>query len=138
MSPTEHPQTTKLAALEQEKETFRQEALNYKAKVLQQEKEKDNWLQGQVAISDMVVIVLDNVEGGSRTDGLVQAMFQVSLQIGEIKNLKENLENLKQEMKIKDEKMAPLAVDTERGVNQYQVQFKNLFQLILKPFNYIQ
>jgi hypothetical protein len=31
-----------------------------------------------------------------------------------------------------------LNVDTERGVNQYQVQFKNLFQLILKPFNYIQ
>jgi hypothetical protein len=30
------------------------------------------------------------------------------------------------------------SVDTERGVNQYQVQFKNLFQLILKPFNYIQ
>jgi hypothetical protein len=29
-------------------------------------------------------------------------------------------------------------VDTKRGVNQYQVQFKNLFQLILKPFNYIQ
>jgi hypothetical protein len=29
-------------------------------------------------------------------------------------------------------------VDTERGVNQYQVQFKNLFKLILKPFNYIQ
>jgi hypothetical protein len=31
-----------------------------------------------------------------------------------------------------------LFVDTERGVNQYQVQFKNLFQIILKPFNYIQ
>jgi hypothetical protein len=31
-----------------------------------------------------------------------------------------------------------IGVDTERGVNQYQVQFKNLFQLILKPFNYIQ
>jgi hypothetical protein len=29
-------------------------------------------------------------------------------------------------------------VDTEKGVNQYQVQFKNLFQIILKPFNYIQ
>jgi hypothetical protein len=29
-------------------------------------------------------------------------------------------------------------VDTERGVNQYQVQFKIFFQLILKPFNYIQ
>ena len=29
-------------------------------------------------------------------------------------------------------------IDTKRGVDQYQVQFKNLFQLILKPFNYIQ
>jgi chromosome segregation ATPase len=47
MSATEHPQTTELAALEQEKETFRQEALNYKAKVLQLEKEKENWSQGQ-------------------------------------------------------------------------------------------
>jgi len=35
-------------------------------------------------------------------------------------------------------KGAVVVVDTERGVNQYQVQFKNLFQLILKPFNYIQ
>ena len=34
--------------------------------------------------------------------------------------------------------MFVFVVDTERGVNQYQVQFKNLFQLILKPFNYIQ
>jgi hypothetical protein len=31
-----------------------------------------------------------------------------------------------------------IIVDTERGVNQYQVQFKNLFQIIIKPFNYIQ
>jgi hypothetical protein len=31
-----------------------------------------------------------------------------------------------------------IPVDTERGVIQYQVQFKNLFQIILKPFNYIQ
>jgi hypothetical protein len=45
MSSTEHPQTTELAALEKEKETFRQEALNYKAKVLQLEKEKENWSQ---------------------------------------------------------------------------------------------
>jgi hypothetical protein len=29
-------------------------------------------------------------------------------------------------------------VDTERGENQNKVQFKKLFQLILKPFNYIQ
>jgi hypothetical protein len=41
-----HPEKTELATLEQEKETFRQEALNYKAKVLQLEKEKENWSQG--------------------------------------------------------------------------------------------
>jgi hypothetical protein len=29
-------------------------------------------------------------------------------------------------------------VDNERGVNQYQVQFKKKNQLILKPFKYIQ
>jgi hypothetical protein len=34
MSPTKHPQTRELDSLEKEKETFRQEALNYKAKVL--------------------------------------------------------------------------------------------------------
>jgi polyhydroxyalkanoate synthesis regulator phasin len=34
MSTTEHPQTTELVALEQEKEAFQQEALNYKAKLL--------------------------------------------------------------------------------------------------------
>ena len=43
MSPTDHPQTIELTALEQEKETFRQEALDYKAKVLQLEKEKESW-----------------------------------------------------------------------------------------------
>jgi hypothetical protein len=35
-------------------------------------------------------------------------------------------------------RLEDIRVDTERGVNQYQVQFKKLFQLILKPFNYIQ
>jgi len=47
----------------------------------------------------MTVIVPANVEDGSSTDGLVQAMSQVSLQTGEIKILKEALEKLKQEMK---------------------------------------
>jgi hypothetical protein len=46
MSSTENPQTTELTGLEQEKETFQQEALNYKAKVLHLEKEKENWSQG--------------------------------------------------------------------------------------------
>jgi hypothetical protein len=40
MFSTEHPQTTELVALEQEKETFQQEALNYKAKLLQLEEGK--------------------------------------------------------------------------------------------------
>jgi hypothetical protein len=40
MSPKNYLQTTELTSLEQEKETFRQEALKYKAKVLQLENEK--------------------------------------------------------------------------------------------------
>ena len=79
MSPTEHPQVVELAALEKDKETFRQEALNYKAKVLQLEKEKDNWSQGQEVTSDMVVIVPSTTETGSSAYGLVQAMSQVIL-----------------------------------------------------------
>ena len=47
MSPTNHPHTTKLTALEQEKETFIKEALDYKAKVLKLEKEKEIWSQMQ-------------------------------------------------------------------------------------------
>ena len=46
--------------MEQEKDTFRQEALNYKAKVLHLKKEKENWSQGQVATLDMVAIVPSN------------------------------------------------------------------------------
>jgi hypothetical protein len=46
ISTTEHPQTIELVALKQDKEAFQQEVLNYKAKVLQLEKEKVNWLQG--------------------------------------------------------------------------------------------
>jgi hypothetical protein len=71
MSPTEHPQEKEIVSLEQDKETFRQEALNYRAKVLQLEKEKENWLQGKVATSDMDIIVPVNAEVGSSTDGLV-------------------------------------------------------------------
>jgi hypothetical protein len=108
MSPTDHPHTVELTALEQEKETFRQEALDYKAKLLQLEKEKEHWSLAQVVTLDMAVIIPANKEAGSSSEGLVQAMSQVSLKIGEIKSLKENMENLKQEMKDKDEKMAQL------------------------------
>jgi hypothetical protein len=44
--------------------------------VLHLEKEKENWLQGQATTSDMVFIVPSNIEVGSSTDGLVQAMSQ--------------------------------------------------------------
>ena len=54
----------------------------------------------------MVVIVPSNTEAGSSTDGLVQAMSQVILKIGEIKNLKEVIENMQQDMKMKEERMA--------------------------------
>jgi hypothetical protein len=47
MSATEHPQTTKLVSLEQENETLHQEALDYKDRVLQLEREKVKWSQEQ-------------------------------------------------------------------------------------------
>ena len=52
----------------------------------------------------MVFIVPANTEAGSSTEELVQAMSQVSIKTGEIKGLNEVIENLKQEMKVKDEK----------------------------------
>ena len=53
-------------------------------------------------------IVPANTEVRSSTEGLVQAMSQVSLKKGEIKGLKEVIEKLKQEMKVKHDKMAQL------------------------------
>jgi type IV secretory pathway VirB4 component len=70
MSATEHPQTTELTALEQEKETFRQEALNYKAKVLQLEKEKENWSQGQVEVSNRAAVVPGTTGDDSNTEDI--------------------------------------------------------------------
>jgi hypothetical protein len=71
MSAIEHPHTTKLATLEQERETFRWEALNYKAKVLQLEKEKENWSKGQAITSDMEIIVPSTTKIRSSVNGLV-------------------------------------------------------------------
>jgi hypothetical protein len=47
MSIIEHPQTTELVSLELEKETLHQETLDYKASVLQREREKVKWSQEQ-------------------------------------------------------------------------------------------
>jgi FtsZ-binding cell division protein ZapB len=81
--------------------------------VLQLENEKENWSQAQATTSYMAFIVPTNTEVGSSTKGLVQAMSQVSLKTGEIKGLKEVIENLKQEMKVKDENMAQLHRDNQ-------------------------
>jgi FtsZ-binding cell division protein ZapB len=54
-------------------------------------------------------------------------MSQVSLQTGEIKSLKEALERLKQEMKIKDENMAPLQrenQDLQERVSKLKTRLK--------------
>jgi cell division protein FtsB len=75
----------------------------------------------------MAVIVPANTETGSSTDGLVQAMFQVSLQTGKIKSLKEVLEKLKQEIKIKYENMAQLQrenQDLQERVNKMKTRLK--------------
>jgi hypothetical protein len=73
---------------------------------LQLENEKVNWSQEKAVTSVVAAIVPTIAEIGPNTDGLVQAMSQVSLKEGEIKSLKGDIEKLQQEMKIKNEKMA--------------------------------
>jgi hypothetical protein len=53
----------------------------------------------------MVVVAPSTTGIEKRTYGLVQAMSQVSLKVEEIKSLKGDMENLQQEIKMKDEKM---------------------------------
>jgi hypothetical protein len=62
---------------------------------LQLEKEKESWSQGQAVTSDVVVVVPFATEIGPNIDGMVQAMSQVSLKEGEIKNLKGDIERLR-------------------------------------------
>jgi hypothetical protein len=94
VSATEHPQTTELDVIEQEKEAFRQDALNYKAKVLQLEQEKVNSSQGQTEAPNMVVIVPSTAEARPSIEGLVQPMSQAILKVREIKGLKGDIEKL--------------------------------------------
>jgi uncharacterized protein YlxW (UPF0749 family) len=75
----------------------------------------------------MVVIVPSNTEVGSSTDGLVQDMYQVSLKRGEIKNLKESIEKLHQEMKTTEERMAQFQKDKQdlqERVNKLKTRLK--------------
>jgi predicted transcriptional regulator len=65
-----------------------------------------NWSQGKTRASNMVVVAPSTTKTKQSTDGLVQAMSQVSLKVEEIKSLKGDIEKMQQEMRIKDEKMA--------------------------------
>jgi FtsZ-binding cell division protein ZapB len=60
-----------------------------------------------------VVVVPPTAEVGPNTEGLVQAMSQVSLKEGEIKGIKGSIEKLKQEMQAKDERMAQFQKENE-------------------------
>jgi FtsZ-binding cell division protein ZapB len=112
-----------LVALEQEKETFRKEALDYKAKILQLEKEKMEWSQEKVELVTRAM-VLSHVAGiGSTIRDIIQAMSQVSLKEGEIKGLKEKMEKLEQEMCTKDEKISQ--VQKEKVVLQEKINKLN-------------
>lgn len=74
-----------MVALEQEKETFRKEALDYKAKFLQLEKEKMGWSQEKVELVTKAMVLAPATGIGSTTEDIVQAMSQVSLKEGEIR-----------------------------------------------------
>jgi hypothetical protein len=123
MLATEHPQTTELVALEQEKETFWKEALDYKAKILQLEKEKMEWSKEKVELVNKVMVLSPAAGTGSTTEDIVQAMSQVSLKEGEIKGLKENMEKLEQEVHTKDEKISQ--VQKEKVVLQEKINKLN-------------
>ena len=64
MPATEYLQTTELVALEQEKETFRKEALDYKAKFLQLEKQKMEWSQEKVELVTKSMVLAPTTRTG--------------------------------------------------------------------------
>jgi predicted nucleic acid-binding Zn-ribbon protein len=123
MPSTKHPQTTELVALEQEKETFWKEALDYKAKFLQLEKEKMEWSQEKVELVTRAMVLSPTAGTGSTTEDIVHSMSQVSLKEGEIKGLKENMEKLEQEVRTKDEKISQ--VQKEKVVLQEKINKLN-------------
>jgi DNA repair exonuclease SbcCD ATPase subunit len=86
----------------------------------------------------MEIIIHANAEGGSNAEGLVQAMSQISLKIGKIKNLNENLEKLKQEAKVKDKKLAQIHrenQDLQERVNK--IKTKLMGKMILQGAKHV-
>ena len=59
------------------------------------------------------MVATPTAEVGSETEGLVQAMSQVSLKEGEIKGMKGSKKKLKQELHAKDERIAQFQKENE-------------------------
>jgi hypothetical protein len=94
---------------------------------LQLEKEKENWSQGQVEVSNRVAVVPGVVGADSNTEDIIQDMSQVSLKTREIKSLREVIEKLQQEMRMKDENMAQFQKenqDLQERVNKMKMRLK--------------
>jgi hypothetical protein len=68
--------------------------LDYKAKLLQLEKENMEWSQEKVELVTRTMVLAPTAGTGSTTKDIVQAMPQASIKEGEIKGLKENMEKL--------------------------------------------
>jgi hypothetical protein len=85
-----------LVDVEKEKETFQKEALDFKANLLQLEKEKIEWSQEKVELVTKAMVLSLSARIGSTIEDIVQAMSQVNLKEGEIKGLNENMEKLEQ------------------------------------------
>jgi peptidoglycan hydrolase CwlO-like protein len=74
-----------------------------------------------------VVVTTPTAEVGSETEGLVQAMSQVSLKEGEIKGMKGSIEKLKQELHAKDEQIDQFQKENEvlqERINKLKIRLR--------------
>jgi FtsZ-binding cell division protein ZapB len=103
---SEHVQTPELTTIEQENESLQQEVISYKAKMVQLEKEKGDWLKEKEELMEIVSFAGPSHEKNVATkdDDIVKSMSQISLKDGEIKGLKEENQKLKQEVAQRSEK----------------------------------
>jgi hypothetical protein len=109
---TEHPQTAELGALKQEKEAFKKQSLDFQAKFVQLEKENLEWEKEKTEMETRVIdfsycvpsVTPSSTERKSTIEYIVQAMSQVILKDGEIKEFKVNIKKLEQEAHERDER----------------------------------
>jgi FtsZ-binding cell division protein ZapB len=135
MIATEHPWIAELVALEQEKESFKKQSLDFQAKFLQLEKEKLEWSKEKIEMATRVIdfsfvvpfVTPSVVEIKLGTEDIVQAMSRVSLKDGEIKELKENIKKIKQEAQKMDESVSQLKkenADLHEKMNKLNARLK--------------